>query len=433
VYNIGVDAGKHKLLHLSTFSGTIIKLKVLGHNNDRGSMMSPNAVPGLIARTFNQLASHVPGIMVATMGAGAMGGALADGAEAKSFSSLYTDQSPAMVLEDIQNDLTPNQGLIISAAELTPSTLTARGDCTQGSKYRAWVDSPNNLSKTECNSNTLNIPQNFDTVRYEKTLSKIGATLINSIPGQSIDIKQKAQKIKANRTSLFESFACPSPNSSKPYPQIKTVKISQNNKAAIVFCPSDKAIDISGVNTDNPKYRAAFNEITKDPVRNQLWGGDHYKNNLFTECPQIPFTYEPNLSFKYTPGKGISTTFRGLSTMEYCDKVGQYTSEVSAQTVTSAGKSRQIGKSVMHIDGLHEILVFGSSTFFPSKYQEVRASLPDTQSICKGSLKYAQVRVRLTERFKGMKSQQFVHAPNGATTGMPSVTKTIRTEARAIC
>ena len=254
--------------------------------------------------------------------------------------------------------------------------------------------------------------------------------MITSIPGQSIDLKQKALNVLDADNGITAVLNCPT-TTHFPYPPIKSVTVHDNHKASLVFCKSEDRISIFDVNLSNPKYKKAFSEFQNDPLRNEEWGGDQYKYDLFTQCPDEPFKDNPNLSFTYNNHHGVRVSFKSLSTEAYCDQMGQYTTSAEAQ-IRSHGKFKRIGNRIVHIDGLREVLAYGSSVLFSGESTTSTGYIKSTGKLCHGN-NASEIRVKLTEHFKGMKSQTFAHALNGTSTGVRSVSRSRVSAPKEIC
>jgi hypothetical protein len=270
------------------------------------------------------------------------------------------------------------------------------------------------------------------------TLNTIGQQLITSIPGQSIDLKQSPIRLNASNAAVTESFVCPNPRSTQAYPAIQTVEIDQGNKARLTFCPSTKSIGISSVNFGIPLFNQIFNEFKADPVRNTPWGGDQVqaKTNLYFDCPGTPFNSVPDQKVTFTPQKGMRASFQAISTQQYCDKVGQYSTEATAQIRKAHTKTfKQLGQSVLHVDGLKEVLVFGSTEIVPIQYSRVSLSLQGTKVNCNDpGMRHASVRLKLSEKFQSMWAQQFLHATDGVSSAkIKSNHRTYYTKLKQIC
>lgn len=248
----------------------------------------------------------------------------------------------------------------------------------------------------------------------QQQLNALGAEMVNALPGQSVDFNQQTASVEVAPGQATAKYVCSPIASKQKYPNIYSATVLENNQASLTFCPSNKAIDITAINPSSSLYQKAFQEFKSDPVRNTEWAGDRLKDNLFVTCPTDPLEYDPMLAAKVKRNKKVSVTFNSLSTMQYCDKVGQYSTEASAQ-VRKRGSHRfkQLGHSALHLDGLKEIFVFGSSQYYPSKYQRVREVLPGSRINCHArGMKGAVIRVKLVERFEGMDGQHFVHGFN---------------------
>ena len=355
----------------------------------------------------------------------------ADKADAKTsvlppaqFNNLYTSLAPSNVIDRLQNDLTAGQGMVISSADLSPSTFSAQGACEAGSVYSSWLDTPDSLQQVKCDGSgtvyTQRAASRATSTRYDAELTSIGAQLVNSIPGQSVDFNQSATQLHVAKDAVTESFVCPSPRSRQSYPNIQSVEVDQGSNARIAFCPSVKQVDMLPVDVTNPKFSGAFSRFVNDPLRTQPWGGDSsgFKYNMFIRNPQ-PVNNTPKVTMQFSPKRGAKASFPGLSPQQYGDKMGQFTTEVSAQLSKSGkGGFKQIGNSVLHISGLKEILVYGDPVeTFPNSEVKVSDRLPGTAVTCKPSLRHATVRLRIAEHFQAMRNQQFQHGSNGSTVG----------------
>ncbi len=387
--------------------------------------------------------SHAPDFLRKTgaviLSAVALGGGTAEAKTSaqsllppQTIGSLYSSETTQHVLATLQEDLASGSGLVISSAQLSPSSFQAQGDCSQGSAYNSWIDNAGSLLTVGCDGTQNAAPSVNTASTFSNELEKIGSVLVTSIPGESIDLKQQVSDLKVSSASAEAMLNCLRMKSGKYTPPAsKEILLDSYNKATQTFCPREDVLDLISKTPNTSDFSHAFEEFKNDPLRNSEWGGDSYKENMLYSCPNIPLGYNPLLSARIQKNKSIKAKFNSVSTLKYCDKVGQYSSEAVAQ-IKQKGKRRytQLGRSALHIDSLKEILVFGSSTYFPSSYQAVKVSLPGSKINCHAEkFKKASVRIKLIERFTGMKTQDFVHT----SAKFKNSTKSFYTRERKVC
>jgi hypothetical protein len=250
-------------------------------------------------------------------------------------------------------------------------------------------------------------------------LQTLAALLINSVPGEQIDLKQKATSFTTSPGGpTTATLACPQPSNKEPYPYIQQATLQSPNNATLVFCPSYDVINILHVPWNKQPYMAAFIAFKTDHLRNEPDGGNHYKYNLLQQCDLAPFMYNTSLAARYSRSRGINVRFLGIVSGQYCDEMGQFTRTATAQLRTSAtGKYHQLGTPLVHVNGLMEILgyAYGADTI-TNKDVTVRSTLHGTGVRCRAGLRNAQVRVELRTAVVGMHTQKFLTGLNYNTT-----------------
>jgi hypothetical protein len=238
--------------------------------------------------------------------------------------------------------------------------------------------------------------------------SQIGAALVTSIPGQSVDLTQSGNSLTVSNDVATEQFDCPSPSANTRYPAIEAVQVVTGGKAALTFCPSKNRLTMLPVDTTKEPFAGAFREYLSDPLRSHPFGGDSYGSSLWLQC-RVLLRYDPEITVRYRHG-ALHASFQGMSPMDYCDRVGQSTQEATAQIRPRGARHyRQLGRGVLAVMGLREILVFTSKHDFPNSAIRLHAAMPDTKLPCGAGMRGAQVRIKLVQRFRWMDSQQFVH------------------------
>lgn len=269
----------------------------------------------------------------------------------------------------------------------------------------------------------------------QEQMHSVGQQMLYSIPSQSVDLKQEVTGINTSEGVVTANFSCPAPRKKVPYAQIESVGVLQNNKADLTFCPSTEQINITHVNLNRPVFRKAFDRFENDPLRNKEWGGGNYKYSM-TDCPFDWKGISPLLKMHYSRKNGVRVSFEELSPrINYCDRVGQLTMKATAELKDSPSSKRykQVGNSLLHIEGLNEILMYyytpGVNT---TKYVMTHNILPNSKVECRGEEREAEVRVKLVEQFKGMLNQEFSpayitnHVRNYTTTSYSSPQKVCR-------
>jgi hypothetical protein len=346
---------------------------------------------------------------------------------------LFTPLNPADVVSEARASLLPDRSIAIRELTLTPATLGALGDCATGS-IKALIDTPEVIQQEMCDgSPAVMTPQpSPDQTRFQPNLNSLGTSVAKSIPGLRIN-PETTSTLMATGNSLQVNYACAS--STSTVPRLSSIELSADGKAAPTFCASDKIITMSSVDVKNPKFASAFAKYNADSIRNTPWGGDRHNRSLFVLAPATPKQQNPRTSFKYSPAKGsVSAGYDAGATTPYMDKVGTYSEETSVQIRRPGSRSfKQVGRSVLNINGLREILGYGYGAFSNANDSRVHITVPEVGQICKPGARGTKMRLKIVEAFKADPNQDFQHGANGKSDFMKSSQASYTTSAKVVC
>jgi len=323
---------------------------------------------------------------------------------------LYTSLDPDTVISQVQQALEPSDATAAGAFNLSPSSLTLDGT----------------IQTTDPNAQTTN----------QKELNSVGSELANAIPGYSVDFKQTGTSFSGQTgVSVTETFMCPSPNSALAETSFQSLEVLPNKVEDATFCPSDVRVTESKVNLKNPVFAKALSKLLADPLRSgKKWAANNYTTDMFTVCPSQLTNENPGLGFKYIPDENsVMAKFIRVGYGQYCDEVGRYTERVTAQIKkTGSMKFKQIGDTVLHIDGLwEEIGYYG----IPFNEQVDHVRVPGIGNICaQGDYTNAEMRIQISEHFTPKHTQTFQQAPFSHNSNfMQSASATFRSGYQTIC
>lgn len=198
----------------------------------------------------------------------------------------------------------------------------------------------------------------------------------------------------------------------------------------------------SKVNANDPSYEAAMAKYKADPLRSGTpWVGDALDYDVYTACVGvITRGNDPRdfLSYAYNRStQSFKVKFSSTDNANHCDQVGTYSETVSLerQSKTDHTKFKKIGNTVVHTDGLTEVLYFYG---MPSKYRWVNASIKNVGKLCVGGNNaHTKIRAKISGKFTGFETQNFQH-PGGSSgddpaPGVKSGSATFYTRPKDIC
>jgi hypothetical protein len=271
------------------------------------------------------------------------------------------------------------------------------------------------------------------TAQLQNDSATIGSMLAGSIPGANTGFRQTTTAVASTVSrDVKANYACPAPSKDRVAVAFRSLTLLPDNMISAELCPSDKAIVFTPLNRNNPKYTSAIKKYKNDEFRTIPWQGDNYGWNVYQACPETPKNQAPNIRFSYK-GDTAKVAFDSGAGSPYCDEVGQFSEEVSALVRRPGSKSyKQVGKSVLHVDGLPETL--SSMYGFPAKYLRENVTLSALKNICTDKNKsHTQMRIKVVERFTPNHSQTFKHNTRGGSDRMNSGRATYLSAAKNVC
>ncbi len=335
-----------------------------------------------------------------------------------------TQATPAPVTHRVQSFETPSEILHesdkgldgytggsyfeLGSLYIAKNSLDAEGVCYTPSYRKAFQLDTAASTVTSCDPSqpvaSISPPDPGGLAYVNKQLDKIGYNVAEQV--QKLGGTHTASNISETASKVEADYTC-TPNK----PGIQKAEINSDGKAIVTDCPV--AIPTAaGVNTKDPSYKRAIKKYLADPFRSgEKWVGDQGRYSMFGACPRQTLHQDPRLVFGYNAKKrAVSVGFDGGQYFQYCDIVGKYTERVSTQIKRpGAHRFKQLGNSVLHTDGLREVLVYNYG--LSEKYQRNWTRIRGTSNLCKnGQNRNAEVRVKIHEKFTGDQSQTFEHA-----------------------
>ena len=349
---------------------------------------------------------------------------------------VFSHASPSEIIENSEKRLFPKNSIEADSFALTRESLIASGDCTTGGTYSYWEETRQNLKQVKCGETEATIVSHEDPAavkkRFKKELKRTGSDLVNAVPGQAHDFKQKGQELIATQTSTSETFKCPRKKSKKAATSFRYVQLSHDHKSELNFCQSKKTTTLTKPSKNDRQYRRALRKYLNDKHRkDRPWAGEYGPYDLFILCPEKPDRNDPRAKFHYLKNS-ISVAFDGADNSSYCDKVGRYTTEIKAEVRKGdQGKFKKVGRSILHISGLEEILAFSDYGLDISR-QRNKARIKNVPNLCEGG-RDPQLRLRFAYRFKPKRTQQYQHAQAGKDSAMRSGFGKFITQPHRVC
>lgn len=264
--------------------------------------------------------------------------------------------------------------------------------------------------------------------------NSIGSLMINSIPGNSVKFMQSVLQLSGTTSqNVSAELSCPASSSDASVYDFKSVEILQNDTASVTPCAANQVGIWSTVNTHNSSYAQAIMRYKDDYFRSgQPWIGNRYSGALFRLCPDEPSHQDTQLTFSYSSAKATVTVgFAGGNSVNYCDLMGRYDEQVSV-LVGSDGSHRlkQLGQTVVHIDGLKEVLTYNYGLREP---QVTKVQVPGVTVLCKPARNASvDMRIRLREEFTADHAEMFQGLPS-TVSNLKSSTFTYLSKAKKVC
>jgi hypothetical protein len=238
--------------------------------------------------------------------------------------------------------------------------------------------------------------------------TSVAKALLSSIPGGGLDFRQAVEAVSGDASSGVEAkLACPTPSSPAAAFSYRSVKVLNGHRAQVIFCPSRVISTTSPLpNVNDPHFLRALAKFEADPLRSgPEWIGDTYRYNLFVACPAQPEGQTPRTRFRYDRRDGtVRVAFDGSGFEKYCDLVGENSEGIAVQVARQDGRFHSIGRSVLHIDGLREVL--GYNYYAPASYWREGATVPGVGQLCHRAAR-VRMRVVVTDNFVPKHSQTF--------------------------
>jgi len=359
---------------------------------------------------------------------------------AKKPQPTYSGETPTAFISTVQHDLFTGTNFVTDGFSMSlPKTISALGDCEAGSRFGLLSSTSSSFEETPCDgtpattaSGTSHSVNHAVVNRLPGEMKKLGGILANSIPGDSEDFNQKVTQTAANApgtpNEVVASIACPSPNSKTAPIAFQSFVLKANHSILPQFCKANGVqTETSTLNMGSAAVKRAMSTFQKDPLRSgQPGAGDIQAPNMYITCPgqtglEGAGIVEPKPILKYNSNsQDVNVSFFPGVYAKYCDLVGQFTEQFDLKK-----GNKKIGKSVLHIDGLKEILEIQ----YGLSYKRDSVSIPDVRNLCKGKL---PITLTITEKFRAKKSQQFQRIGPSAGS-LRSATTRYNTDTSNIC
>ncbi len=389
-------------------------------------------------RVFNKAAA-LGGMLFTFMGPGtALAGRAHESSRAvpKTIGHLYTSANPGDVMHSMQADLLPGESINADAIVLSASTIDAQGSCDQGTTIRTIHSGPDKIEKVMCDGQQETDPSTTGSstqTPYQKELNLIGGHIVSSIPGHSMDVKDKS--ISVSKSGINATFFCPKPSTLRAATSPKKITVSPNNSASWSYCDAQNISTVENpVNLQAPRYKRALSRFLSDNNNFKKWAGDTSVVDVFNTCPDQPNKFPANPSFKYS-GQTAKASFYPEYYESYCYLVGQNTEQVSVQAKSKNSSTyKEVGKQVVHINGLKNVLYGDYSGGESAPNQRQVVTIAGLGNVCR---KYAgaELRIKVADKFTPFRGQTYQHAGSatGSSTGMRAGHHVYYSSSKAVC
>jgi hypothetical protein len=181
------------------------------------------------------------------------------------------------------------------------------------------------------------------------------------------------------------------------------------NRASVIPCPVTNAVTVQApVNTQDPAYPAALKQFLTDPYRTSEWAGDKYDLNMQLVCGIQWHNQDPVIRARYDRARGtLVVTVDEFYTDPYCDLMGTSTKQIFAEVQKRGSRAgKQVGHSVVHVDGMREMLAWYYQ--MPERYARQKATISGVGDLCRyGKRSRKRVVIRLVARFAADQTQTF--------------------------
>lgn len=184
------------------------------------------------------------------------------------------------------------------------------------------------------------------------------------------------------------TYDCPSPDKKASLPTIQTLKLQSNGALSeATFCANNKVdFQMQDPNIKDPKVAKGVEKFINDPARQPL-GGDYAKDLINFECSQTGDLADPFPSLGKSKG-GIKISFNS-QVNKYCNEAGVNYIETQGFVKKPGQLSKKVGKPVVSVMGLKEIVDISSLGKLTKNKLTVTTSSESTkktlkQEFCKG-------------------------------------------------